>query len=145
MACANVCAALVRFQHNLEQPLNSVPYYCKGQIPHQPCTEVTRAVSIPASTPAPIMPPSRASRKNTLFPPSCGPARITRRSINRWHCSLQQLGRLLFQTPRLHPLGNLRTRKRSRTIAKVESRRPRPSLPSFHTVGRGTVCHQHLG
>jgi hypothetical protein len=48
-----------------------------------------RTLSIPASTPAPMTPPSRASRRKTLFPPSCGPARITRRSMNRWHCSLK--------------------------------------------------------
>jgi hypothetical protein len=48
-----------------------------------PCTGATRAVSMPAKTPAPMIPPSPASLKNTLFPPSCGPARITIRSMNR--------------------------------------------------------------
>jgi len=53
------------------------------QMQVQPCTGATRAVSMPARTPAPIMPPSRASLRNTLFPPSWGPALITRRSMNR--------------------------------------------------------------
>lgn len=48
-----------------------------------------RALSIPARTPAPMIPPSRASRRKTLFPPSCGPALMTKRSMKRWHCSLK--------------------------------------------------------
>ena len=46
-----------------------------------PVLHTARTLSIPASTPAPMIPPSRASRRNTLFPPSCGPARMTSRSI----------------------------------------------------------------
>lgn len=40
-------------------------------------------LSMPAKTPAPMMPPSLASLRNTLFPPSCGPAFMTSRSIHR--------------------------------------------------------------